>query len=118
MEAAIGAEMGLFQWLIVAVAIITGCGIPILIHNLSRQDSDRRAKFNEMHTRMDHLDNCLDSLRNTVLGTAVRREDFVALKADTIESLNRMRSAISNETNGLHDRIMRLENKTFGMTGD
>jgi hypothetical protein len=100
-------------WLTVVLLFVNGIGIPLLIFNMTRQDRDRSIKFEEVHKRLDHLDDCVDTTQKLVLGKAVTREDFASMKAEINETLTRMRTAISIETTGLHDRIMRVENQYF-----
>lgn len=97
----------------IIVAVVTGVGVPLIIYMLTRQDSDRKAKQEEIHERLGHLDRCIDDVRKTVLGKSVTREDFVAFKAEMTETLNRMRTAISTEASNLDKRIMRLEDPFF-----
>lgn len=103
----------------VGIALVTGIGIPLMTFWMARQDADRREKFTEMHKRLDHLDTCIDDVRGIVYHKGVTREEFIAFKADMTEIITRMRSAVSNETNGLHQRLMRLEQPFFkGGDGD
>jgi hypothetical protein len=70
-----------------------------------------------MHERLSHLDDCIDTVQKLVIGKAVTREELAIMKADLTETLNRMRSAISQETSGLNQRIMRLESPHFAKGG-
>lgn len=100
------------EWVQVAtlVAVVfSGLGVPFIIRTLNRQDQDRQTLRTEMHEKFDHLDSCVDELKRRVLGEVCTRNDIIATKAETNETLNRMRISLSNETNGLHQRIMRLE---------
>ena len=90
-------------------AIVT----PFLLRSLSRQDADRALLREEFHTRLNHLDSCFDALKAQVLGDTCTREDFAALQVNLNSTMDRMRTAISGDTNGLHARIMRLEDKFF-----
>jgi ferritin-like protein len=109
--------MGAFQWIVVTFTVINGMGVPVLIWVLTQARADRKAKFEEMHERLTHLDTCLDDVRNVVIGSGVTRADLVAFKADITEIISRQRLAISAETTGLHDRIMRVENYFFAQRG-
>jgi hypothetical protein len=102
------------EWITLALAIITGVGIPLILFFMTRASADRVAKFGEMHQRLSHLDDCMDLLQKVVLGKAATREDILALRAEVNEIINRQRIAISSEANALHQRIMRLENRSFG----
>jgi hypothetical protein len=102
------------EWITLALAIITGVGIPLIIFFMTRASADRETKFREMHIRLNHFDDCMDTLQKVVLGKAATREDMLGLKAEVNEIINRQRIAISGETNALHQRIMRLENRSFG----
>lgn len=83
--------------------VLTCVGIPLLIYNLSKQDTDRAVRFREMHNRMDHLDECIDGMQRVVTGGMMTRVEVTAALLD-------LREGIASDTRGLHDRIMRLEN--------
>jgi hypothetical protein len=92
-----------------AVEIFGAILMPILVWQITRQDRDRRERFK-------HLDECIDATRkevirlnNQIAGTGVTRADLermqIGLRAEIgMERLERERSS-----NGLHDRLMRLE---------
>jgi hypothetical protein len=101
------------QWVSVALLIVTGIGIPVLIHHLRKQDDDRRERFKRLHERIDHLDECVDRVNGIVVGKAVTREDLNAMRIELMEVMRQQRSDIQQETNGLHARISRLENPYF-----
>lgn len=109
--------MGAFQWIVVTFTVINGMGVPVLIWILTQARADRKAKFEEMHERLNHLDTCVDDVRNVVVGSAVTRGELMAFKADITEIISRQRIAISTESNGLHERIMRLESYFFAQRG-
>lgn len=90
--------------------------LPFVLRGLTRQDNDRATLRREFHERTDHLDACLDSLRNKVIGEACTRGDLAVVEARLESTLNRMRVAISGDTKGLHDRLFRLENIYFHST--
>lgn len=92
--------------------------LPFVLRGLTRQDSDRATLRREFHERTDHLDACLDSLRNKVIGEACTKGELNALEARIESTLNRMRIAISGDTKGLHDRIFRIENIHFHAPGE
>jgi hypothetical protein len=102
------------EWITLTLAIITGVGIPLILFFMTRASADRKAKFDEMHTRLNHLDDCLDLVQKVVLGKAATREDMLALKSEVNEIINRQRIAISAEMNAVNMRIQRLENPYFG----
>jgi hypothetical protein len=101
----------------IGIAVVTGIGIPLMTFWMARQDSDRREKFKEMHSRLDHLDVCLDGVRETIYSKGVNREELIHFKADMTEAINRMRAAISAETTALGQRIYRLEDRQLGERG-
>jgi hypothetical protein len=105
------------EWFTLALLIINGIGIPLTIFFVGQQRSDRKAQFDAMHERLSHLDDCIDTVQKLVIGKAVTREELAIMKADLTETLNRMRSAISQETSGLNQRIMRLESPHFAKGG-
>jgi predicted nucleic acid-binding Zn-ribbon protein len=80
---------------------------------VGQQRSDRKAQFEAMHERLTHLDDCIDTVQKLVIGKAVTREELVAMKAEINETFTRMRAAVSQEANSLHQRIMRLESPHF-----
>ncbi len=102
------------EWITLALALITGVGVPLILFFMARASTDRATKFNEMHLRLNHFDDCIDTLQKIVLGKAATREDMLGLKSEITDIINRQRLAISAETNALHQRIMRLENRSFG----
>lgn len=105
--------MTLIEWLMLAtlaVSISSSIILPFVLRALNRQDVDRANLRREFHERTDHLDACLDALRNRVVGEACTRADMSSLEARIEGTLSRMRSAISGDTHGLHERIFRLEN--------
>lgn len=104
--------------MVVTFTVINGVGMPVLIWVLTQARTDRKAKFQEMHERLDHLDSCVDNVRSVVIGKGVTRDDLLAFKAEITEIITRQRLAISAETTGLHDRIMRLESPFFHRGGD
>jgi hypothetical protein len=102
------------EWITLALAAITGVGVPLILFFMARASTDRETKFREVHLRLNHFDDCIDTLQKVVLGKAATREDMLGLKAEITDIINRQRLAISQETNALHQRIMRLENRSFG----
>jgi hypothetical protein len=101
------------EWLTLALLVINGVGVPLIIFFVGQQRLDRKAQFEAMHERLTHLDDCIDTVQKLVIGKAVTREELVAMKAEINETLTRMRAAVSIETSGLHDRLMRLERPHF-----
>lgn len=99
------------------IAIITGIGIPLVLYTMGRQDNDRREKFKEIHSRLDHIDVCVDGVREIVYSKGVNREELAHFKADITEIINRQRTAISSETMALGQRIYRLEDRQLGRDG-
>lgn len=110
--------MGTPEWISIATLLVAGVGVPLLIFMSSRQDADRHAKFGDMHARLDHLDGCVDEVRGIVMSKGVTREDLMSHKSEILDTINRMRLAVSSETTGLHQRIMRLEDRYFKERGD
>lgn len=100
------------EWLQIGtlgVGIASVLILPFVLRALNRQDIDRRDFRTEMHARLSHLDSCMDDVKVRVLGECASRAELASAEARLIDALNRMRMAISNDTTGLHDRIMRLE---------
>lgn len=89
--------------------VFTGIGIPAILYMQKRQDDDRARLRNEMHDRINHLDACLDEVKERVLSATATRSEVLAVKADVMEIITRARAAISAETHGLHERVLRLE---------
>lgn len=85
---------------------LTGLGIPVLGLMMRRQDNHRERAFSAIQAQLDHLDGCMDELKERVLGMTVSR-------AELQEALARQRSEIGGDTHGLHERIFRLENAHF-----
>jgi hypothetical protein len=104
------------MWIMIVLTILNGAILPIVIHFNSKSNVDRKERFDAIHERLNHLDDCMDTTQKLVIGKAATREDIASLKAEVIETMNRMRAAISAETTGLNGRIMRLEDRAFGTT--
>lgn len=109
--------MEVFQWITLGFLVINGIGMPVVIWNMNRAGTDRQAKFEALHKRLDHLDECVDGVSSLVMSKGVTRDDLLGFKAEITDIINRQRAAISVETNGLHDRIMRLETPYFKRDG-
>lgn len=109
--------MEIFQWITFGFLIINGVAVPVLMLYLNRAGADRQAKFDALHKRLDHLDACVDGVSSLVMSKGVTRDDLLGFKAEITDIINRQRAAISVETNGLHDRIMRLETPFFKRDG-
>src|SRR5712691_11566074 len=88
------------------ISIAGGVAIPLLIYLMMRQDHNQTRRFSDLNSRLDHLDACVDDMKQTVAGGLVPRSEI-----DT--TLLRMRESIAADTKGLHDRIMRLEDNIF-----
>ena len=109
--------MLLSEWLQIgtlAVGVASVLILPFVLRGLNRQDAHRQGFREEMHERLSHLDQCVDDLKRQVLGEVASRGELAAAEARVADALNRMRAAISNDTTGLHDRIMRLEDWRLG----
>lgn len=96
-----------------AVATLSTVILPFVLRGLNRQDADRQLLRTEIHDRLGHIDDCIDSLRARVVGETCTRADLSTLEARVEGTINRMRLAISNDTKGLHDRVLRLEDPFF-----
>lgn len=81
--------------------------MPVVLYLIGRSHSHREAAFAKVNGRMDHLDTCIDDLKERVLGSSVTRGDLDA-------AVLRLREGITADTNGLHQRIMRLETIALG----
>lgn len=99
------------QGLIVAISLFNGIGMPIIIFQLNRQESIRKKQFDDIHERMSHLDSCFDTVRQRLYQEVANKAELREIKADTLEALNRMRAAISNETSRIETRVTRIEDK-------
>jgi len=96
-------RMTAFEWVQIAALFSSGLGMPVVLYLIGRSHSQRAAAEANDEARMDHLDECIDDLKLRVLGSSVTRGDLDA-------ALLRLREGITADTNGLHQRIMRLEN--------
>jgi hypothetical protein len=96
------------EWLYPIAMIIVG----VLGPSLTVTGFLHRARSGELagiKTTLSHIDGCVDELKLKV-------ERYTAGAMTRVEvdaTLLRMREAISGDTAGLHDRIMRLENPYF-----
>lgn len=95
-----------FEYATLILLAMTGLGMPALGVMIRRQDAHRERAFNAIQTQLDHLDNCMDDMKERVLSMTVSR-------AELQEALTRQRSEIAGDTHGLHERIFRLENVQF-----
>jgi hypothetical protein len=98
-----------------AVGLFSGLGIPLVIYFLKSSDSDRAEMKQELHGRLDHLDECLDDTRQAMLSRMVTKEDMANHRIEVQEIITRIRDASSKESLALHERIYRLENRAFGL---
>ena len=101
-----GIDVTNFEWAQLFMSAMAGVLTPVLIVVLN-------AHRNERNRRLDHLDECFDDMKTRILGELVTKKDLDAYSIEMGQTLSRMREAISKETNGLHERLMRLENGYF-----
>jgi hypothetical protein len=109
----VSSDVSWIQVVMVILSAISGLGMPVALFVISRGTKRREDLHNDLSERLIHLDECLGNVRDTVLSKGVTREDFERFRAEINETMTRQRSAISAETTGLHDRIMRLEAPWF-----
>lgn len=103
-------EMGTeVSWIQILMVGLTTANILVLgpLAFFWKRGQDRREE------QLKHLDECLDNVRSLVMSKVITREELEKHRADMNENLTRIRAAISSETHGLHDRIMRIENQWF-----
>lgn len=96
----------MLEWLSPIVTIIIGVLGPVLTV-MALLHRERSKVLTAIGTQVAHIDDCVDSLKIQIVsyaGRAVTRDEVDA-------TLLRMREGISGDTRGLHDRIMRLENR-------
>lgn len=112
--------MTVFEAASLATAIIAGLGFPAVGFILKRQDQHRTERFgamidglNAVHDKIDHIDKCVDDLKERVLGNTVSPATLETHKAEMRAALAEQRGQISNDTNGLHQRIFRLEDRAL-----
>lgn len=96
------------------VEIVGAVFMPILVFLIQRQDRDRREHFK-------HLDDCIDATRkeiikltNEIASTGVSRSDLERAQIGLRAEINMERLERERNTNGLHDRILRLEDIQLG----
>jgi hypothetical protein len=92
--------------------------VPILLFNMKRQDTDRAARFK-------HLDDCIDDTKKNVIELKERIAGQAVTRADLERALMGIRAEINMErlerersSQGMHDRVMRLENIQLNARGD
>jgi hypothetical protein len=111
----VAAEVGDMDWShafyagSMLLALIGDILIPVMFFRFERHETARREMHSENSRRLEHLDDCIDSMRTKVLEEMVSRSDLMILKEDIDNSMQSMRLTISNETVGLSQRIYRLE---------
>lgn len=99
-----------FEMVQVGLLFCAGIGTPVVVLLVSLHHKSRGDRFDKIDGRLDHIDECLDRLRVTVAGSAVTRSEMDA-------RLLNLREAVSADTNGLHERIMRLESRALAIAG-
>lgn len=100
-----------------AFTLVGLIGMPALGLMLTRQDKHRETHFamidekiSGSHTKLDHLDECVDEVKEKMATKA----DLLAHQNDTRAALELMRSSVDRATDGLHQRLLRLEAPYFG----
>lgn len=73
-------------------------------------------RVSEVHDIVKHLDECMDSLKVEVAGKMVTEAQLAQHRMEMQEMITRVRTAISQDTNGLHERLLRLEAPYFTPT--
>lgn len=103
-----GAEMTAFLSVVVAI------GMGLLGVMLRRQDNHRDQNFGAVHAKLSHIDECMDDLKEKVLGSMATRQELKTAETEVLALVHvetsRLRSEIGRDTSGLHERLMRLEN--------
>jgi SMC interacting uncharacterized protein involved in chromosome segregation len=116
--------MSNYETMMLIFAGVSAVGMPAVLLVLNRMWATRDKHQQEQRDRYAHLDECFDSLKAIVLAKTVTRDDIGILRADIKadlsnfraefnETLTRVRAAISTETDGLHQRLMRIEAPFF-----
>lgn len=106
--------MTVYEYASVTAAIIT-CSIMLMtwvITHLDRKRTEARdtffgaltAKIEALHTKLVHVDQCVDDLKVRVLADTVTKEDLR-------QTFNDWRIQLSGDATGLADRVFRLENQ-------
>jgi putative N-acetylmannosamine-6-phosphate epimerase len=99
-----------FELIMVAFGSINAIGIPI-IGILMRNAQEQRTW---MTKKLEHLDECIDLMRNQVITKTATREDFSSFRIEMNETTSRIREAISVEMTRMDQRVIRLEDPFFG----
>ena len=113
------AEMPSFDWthafyaITITLSLLGDVLIPVLFFRFERMESARRQmhtdnmrerekSFGEVHRRMDHLDECIDAVKDRVSSSAATKQDVLDI-----------RTALLTEFAELAKRVYRLEDNSF-----
>jgi len=117
-----GCAMTLAEALSIIATLITGIVVPLVGLILVRRERHRDERWqqvnkniSEMHDDVRHLDECLDDLKTKVLSQSVTRADLAAHEVEMRAALAEQRMQVGQDTNGLHQRVFRLENHAINL---
>jgi hypothetical protein len=91
-------------------------GIPGIALMLARQDRHRGAiddKITAVAAKVDHIDECVDDLKERVLANSVTRADLAVHQVEIRQAMGEQRVSLDRADDGLHQRIMRLESRAI-----
>ena len=108
----------------IVLSLVGDVMIPVLFFRFERNENSRRLMhaenkaeaekgFNLVQRRLDHFDECLDSVRDRVLSAAATKQDVSELKEHLEAIMLSSRNTTANEIAELSKRIYRLEDRGF-----
>jgi len=106
--------------LLVASSLITGILVPVTLALVARGASTRERLFERLDERLDHIDGCIDSLRERVISSTelVRERASMELREAILRQdesrhalIDRMMSVLNEAEERVTRRIERLEER-------
>ena len=117
------------EGLLIINGSVTGILVPVILYVVSRRAIVNTSNFAKLEARLDHVDECIDALRDRVIGSMVTRtelelvRDRAALDLRDInmqqhqarhDNNDRVAAVLAEVENRLTRRIERLEGRALG----
>lgn len=106
--------------LIIASSLLTGVLVPVTLSIVIRQSTNREKLFDRLYVRLDHIDTCIDSLRERILSSIdlVREKSSMELREAILHQdearhalIDRVMSVIAESEERVTRRLERLEER-------